>query len=65
MVYLKRYEECNCRTCKGSEFKEDKFGGMYCLCKCHTLEGKEREDFIADKEEFLKNNKEKRKEEYE
>ena len=56
MVYI--IPKCDCSTCTGSQPAKPRpngkmvLGGSICNCKCHTLKGKARKKFIADKEMF-------------
>lgn len=45
MVFV--IHDCVCGLCPGSQpSPPGVFGGSSCGCQCHTLTGKEREDFI-------------------
>lgn len=51
MVYLMSSESCDCRTCNGgTPAPPGNFGGSSCLCPCHTLSGKDKEQYIKEKE---------------
>lgn len=46
---------CNCKTCGGSWSPPSKdgeivFGGCICNCRCHDLEGAEKQEFIKERE---------------
>ena len=52
MVYI--IPNCDCNTCLGNQPVKPRpngemvFGGSICNCKCHTLKGKKRKEFITN-----------------
>ena len=47
-------EPCDCGTCDGGKpaFPIGSFGSSKCLCRCHFLTGKEREEFLNKQKQY-------------
>jgi len=54
MVYVLTADQCACGACQGGHrVPEGYFGGSVCMCRCHRLEGAERDAFIAERHKAL------------
>lgn len=54
MVMLLNAKDCHCGVCTGGRrAPKGYFGGTTCPCKCHTLKGKEQEDFVKARQDEI------------